>query len=140
MRVRGNVKFFNHLRGFGFVTAEGQDYFVHISDVTNGDMLLGGEDVSFKAVEGHKGLQAIEVERDNPPPMEEERGEVKFYNSQKGFGFIGRPGKADVFAHITDFENIEESDEIQQGMRVSFVVREGRDGRDRAYQIVVLDN
>lgn len=138
MRITGNVKFFNHLRGFGFVTSEGYDYFVHISDV-NGDMLLGGEAVSFKSVEGHKGLQAIEVERLDPPPMEEEEGVIKFFNPDKGYGFIGREGKADVFAHFTDFDNIAGTEDIQQGQNVSFVVRQGRDGRDRAYQITILD-
>lgn len=134
MRIKGQVKFFNHQRGFGFIEVDGTDYFVHITDV-DGEMLLGGEEVSFKSVEGHKGLQAIEVRRTDPPQMQEEEGSVKFYNAERGFGFIGRDGKADVFAHFTDFEEIESAEAIEEGMKVRFVVRSGRDGRDRAYQI-----
>lgn len=140
MRIKGQVKFFNHQRGFGFIEVEGEDdYFVHITDV-EGEMLLGDEEVSFKAVKGHKGGQAIEVVRLNPPSMDKETGEVQFYNDKKGFGFISREGKADVFAHFTDFDGIEDSDAITEGMKVSFVVRSGRDGRDRAYQIQTLEN
>lgn len=138
MSIKGQVKFFNHQRGFGFIEVDETDYFVHITDV-EGEMLLGGEEVSFKAVEGHKGLQAIEVCRINPPQMEAEVGEVKFYNDDRGFGFIGREGKADVFAHFTDFEGIESAEAIEEGMEVSFVVRSGRDGRDRAYQISTIN-
>jgi CspA family cold shock protein len=134
MKIQGKVKFFNHSRGFGFVEAGGCDYFVHITDV-EGDMLLDGENVEFKSVEGHKGLQAIEITRVSPPEMVEETGEVRFFNSERGFGFIGREGKADVFAHFTDFSGVEESSDVYQGMEVVFVVRRGRDGRDRAYQI-----
>lgn len=134
MKIKGQVKFFNHSRGFGFIEADGHDYFVHITDV-DGDMLLGGEDVEFKAVEGHKGNQAIEVCRVSPPQMITERGQVSFYDVNRGFGFIKREGKADVFAHFTDFEGVDESSDVFVGMEVSFVVRVGRDGRDRAYQI-----
>lgn len=135
--LTGIVKFFNNQRGFGFIEVENQDYFVHVTDV-DGDMLLGGEDVSFKPVQGHKGLQAIEVQRTNPPEMEEELGELKFYNPERGFGFIGREAKADVFAHFSDFEGLESADDVETGVQVSFVVRSGRDGRDRAYKIRVL--
>jgi len=141
--MNGCVKFFNHQRGFGFVEVENEegesiDYFVHITDV-EGEMLLGGEEVSFKPVNGHKGNQAIEVERLNPPIMEKEVGSVQFYNPERGFGFISREGKADVFAHFTDFEDIEDPIDIEEDMEVKFVVREGRDGRDRAYQIHRVD-
>jgi len=133
-KLKGNVKFFNYQRGFGFVEVEGADYFVHVTDV-NGDMLLGGEEVLFTPAEGHKGMMAREVERVNPPVMAEEVGEVMFYNPDRGFGFIGREAKADVFAHFTDFEGLGKAEDVQIGMKVQFEVRSGRDGRDRAYKI-----
>lgn len=137
-RIKGYVKFFNYQRGFGFIEVDEQDYFVHVTDV-DGDMLLGGELVEFKPVEGSKGLQAIEVYRVNPPEMDQELGEVLYYDSNRGFGFISREAKADVFAHFTDFEEITAAEDIEVGMRVSFVTRQGRDGRDRAYKIKILD-
>lgn len=137
-KLEGQVKFFNQKRGFGFIDVAGEDYFVHITDV-EGEILLGGEPVLFKPVEGHKGLQAIEVQRIDPPSMEEEAGHIKFYNEDRGFGFIGREGKADVFAHFTDFQGVEDADAIETGADVRFKVREGREGRDRAYEILILD-
>lgn len=134
MRITGKVKFFNKQRGFGFLDVDSKDYFVHISDV-EGENLLGGELVEFKPVEGHKGLQAIEIVRLDPPVMKEETGVVHYYDESKGYGFISREGKADVFAHFTDFEDIEDSSEIQKGLHVRFEVRNGREGRDRAYHI-----
>lgn len=136
-KLTGKVKFFNYQRGFGFVEVGDADYFVHVTDV-EGDMLLGGEEVLFKPVQGQKGLQAIEVERVAPPTMDEEEGEVKFYDKDRGFGFIGRASKADVFAHFTDFEGLAKAEDVSVGMRVRFVVRSGRDGRDRAYKIRML--
>ena len=134
VRLAGKVKFFNQPRGFGFIDVDGEDYFVHITDV-DGEILLGDEEVSFKPVQGHKGLQAIEVCRVDPPEMDKEWGRVKFYNEEKGYGFIGRDGKADVFAHFTDFEDVVDSEEIVIGAPVCFIVRQGRGGRDRAYEI-----
>jgi CspA family cold shock protein len=71
--------------------------------------------------------------------LEEEVGEVKFFNDEKGYGFIQREGKADAFAHFTDVSG---SDHVMltKGMRVSFHVRSGRDGRARAYKITVLED
>ncbi len=137
-RLEGTVKFFNQKRGFGFIDVDGEDYFVHITDV-EGEILLGDEPVSFKPVQGHKGLQAIEVQRLDPPSMEEEAGHIKFYNDDRGFGFIGREGKADVFAHFTDFQGVEDAEAIETGVNVRFKVREGREGRDRAYEIRIAD-
>jgi CspA family cold shock protein len=137
-KLKGQVKFFNDPKGFGFLQADGKDYFVHVSNV-EGDILLTGEEVEFKPVEGQKGLQAIEVIRLAPPVLVEELGSVNFYDEIRGFGFIKRDSKADVFAHFTDFEGIEEATSVHIGMQVSFTVRQGRDGRDRAYKIKVLN-
>lgn len=133
-RLTGTVKFFNQHKGFGFIQDQNTDYFVHITDV-DGEMLLDNEEVTFKPVQGHKGMQAIEVERVAPPALEGELGHVKFYDDAKGYGFISREGKADVFAHFSDIENNAEMRGLEIGEEVSFVVREGREGRDRAYKI-----
>lgn len=136
---RGKVKFFNFMKGYGFVEHEGTDYFVHVTDIENGDMLLEEEVVEFKAVQGSKGWQAIEVVRLVPPDLSEEEGVVKMYNEDKGYGFVEREGKADVFIHFTDVVSEQRSLGLAQGMKVCFMVRRGRDGRDRAYKIRILD-
>lgn len=137
--IIGRVKFFNFTKGYGFIEKDNVDYFVHVTDLQNADILLETETVQFKAVEGHKGWQAIEVHRISPPDLSEEKGMVKFFNDEKGYGFIERQGKADVFAHFTDILN-EEHDILVQGQLVTFQVRAGREGRDRAYKITVVES
>jgi len=63
-KIRGNVKWFNEGKGFGFIESNGKDYFVHFSAIqSNGfKTLKEGAAVIFKAGKGQKGLQAEEVE------------------------------------------------------------------------------
>ncbi|MBU2929025.1 cold-shock protein [Winogradskyella psychrotolerans] len=58
---KGTVKFFNDIKGFGFITEEGsnQEHFVHISGVI--DEIREGDVVEFDLTEGKKGLNAINV-------------------------------------------------------------------------------
>ena len=55
------------------------------------------------------------------------QGTVKFFNSEKGFGFIARDGGDDVFVH---FSNIEGSGykTLEEGQTVEFEIGEGRKG------------
>jgi cold shock protein len=54
-------------------------------------------------------------------------GTVKWFNSEKGFGFItGEDGK-DVFAHFSQI-NIEGYKSLQEGQEVSFDVVQGAKG------------
>ena len=54
-------------------------------------------------------------------------GTVKFFNDQKGFGFISRDGDEDLFVH---FSNIVGSGRrtLVDGQEVEFEVGEGRKG------------
>jgi CspA family cold shock protein len=54
-------------------------------------------------------------------------GTVKFFNDQKGFGFISREDGDDVFVH---FSNIEGSGRrtLLDGQRVEFEIAQGRKG------------
>lgn len=55
------------------------------------------------------------------------QGTVKWFSESKGFGFIGRPGEADVFVH---FSAIQESGfkTLHENDKVSFDVEEGKKG------------
>ena len=56
-------------------------------------------------------------------------GTVKFFNAEKGFGFISREQGNDVFVH---FSNIQGSGykSLTEGQRVEFDVAPGRKGEE----------
>jgi cold shock protein len=54
-------------------------------------------------------------------------GTVKWFNAQKGFGFIAREGGADVFVHHTAIQG-EGYRELVEGERVEFEVTQGPKG------------
>jgi CspA family cold shock protein len=57
----GTVKFFNGLKGFGFIkdTNSDQDYFVHVSGLVQD--IRENDQVTFDLQEGRKGLNAVNV-------------------------------------------------------------------------------
>lgn len=60
------------------------------------------------------------------------RGTVKFFNSQKGFGFIQPDdGQKDVFVHISAVERAGLSG-LAEGQKVSFDTESDRQGRSSA--------
>ena len=63
MRMNGRVKWFNAVRGYGFIEHEsGPDVFVHFSSIQGGTSLQEGQEVEFTMVQGTKGLQAENVQ------------------------------------------------------------------------------
>ncbi len=63
---KGNVKWFNEQKGYGFITQEdGPDVFVHFSAIQGSGFrtLNEGEQVEFDIVQGPKGPQASNVRR-----------------------------------------------------------------------------
>ncbi len=61
--MQGIAKWFSSKRDFGFVTSQGKDYFVHISDVEGKSKLERGDKVSFEAKETRRGARAIKVKK-----------------------------------------------------------------------------
>ena len=64
-RHNGTVKWLNDAKGYGFITPEsGSDLFVHFRSIQGSGFksLQEGQKVTFKVVQGQKGLQADEVQ------------------------------------------------------------------------------
>lgn len=63
--------------------------------------------------------------------MERERGTVKWFNATKGFGFIGRPNKPDVFCHFSAID-MDGYKSLKEGDSVEFSVTQGEKGPQAA--------
>jgi len=61
---KGEVKWFNEQKGFGFITQDdGDDLFVHYSSIKQDGFkaLYEGDEVEFEIAPGRKGMQAVDV-------------------------------------------------------------------------------
>ena len=64
-------------------------------------------------------------------------GTVKFFNSQKGFGFIEtETGGKDVFVHIPAVERSGLTG-LRDDQKVTFDIEAGRDGRESAVNLAL---
>jgi CspA family cold shock protein len=70
---------------------------------------------------------------DQPDESEKERtlttGTVKFFNNEKGFGFISREGGDDVFVHFSNIQG-DGFKSLDEGQKVEFDVAPGRKGEE----------
>jgi len=57
------------------------------------------------------------------------QGTVKWFNSEKGYGFIQREGADDVFVHFSAIQG-EGYRSLEEGQRVEFDVAPGRKGEE----------
>ena len=60
--MKGTVKFFNAMKGFGFVAAE--EYFVHKSALAEGVTLNEHDAVEFDVEDGDRGPKAVNVKKE----------------------------------------------------------------------------
>ncbi len=66
-------------------------------------------------------------------------GTVKFFNPTKGFGFIEpNDGTKDAFVHISAVEEAGLSS-LDEGMKVSYDLQEGRNGKVSAANLKLVD-
>jgi CspA family cold shock protein len=150
--VRAVVKWFSPEKGFGFVelSDESGDGFLHGSVLarTGISAVAPGDTLEVRVGPGHTGPHVTEVlslhssivapaaqrrsstSSDSPLPDTgvEETGTVKWFNSEKGYGFIARDsGGKDVFLHISALERSGIAT-LGEGQRVIVDVVEGRKG------------
>jgi CspA family cold shock protein len=158
------VKWFNTEKGFGFVElADGSgDAFLHISvlQAAGHDSIEPGNKLKVQVEQGQKGRQisaVFEVDTSatlpdklngsrehraadrtpNQSTAVEVDGTVKWFNTAKGFGFIGvDDGGKDVFLHIKVLEKAGRKT-IAEGELVTMQVVQGQKGRE-AISITVV--
>ena len=56
-------------------------------------------------------------------------GTVKFFNNEKGYGFISREDGEDVFVHFSNIQG-DGYKSLEEGQRVEFDVAPGRKGEE----------
>ena len=130
VQIRGTVKWFNVVKGYGFLTPDdgSADVFLHLTvlRVAGHEVLPPGATVVCDAVKGAKGMQVLRVvEVDistaipeplaapETPPIPQETvsagpvsdffsGTVKWFNPHKGYGFVcpDNVEEGDIFVHM----------------------------------------
>ena len=143
--VKAVVKWFNVTKGFGFVQlSEGSpDAFLHISVVERAGNreLYEGTTIVCDLMQGRKGLQVAEIHAVEagaaPAPgaapggegdTETVEGTVKFFNVEKGFGFvIPDDGGKDIFVSGRTLEHLG-LPALQPNQRVRLQTRMGQKG------------
>ncbi len=157
----GDVKWYNASKGFGFIAQpDGADVYVHRTALQRSgvDHLNEGDRVGYNLVEYRGRIQADSVtvitqaspsssggrsgERGGhssgggAPTLVDDavhRGAVKFYNTEKGFGFIQPDdGANDIFFHISGIVCREPA--LQSGETVTFRMANHR-GRINAVDV-----
>ncbi len=63
--MKGSIKFFNNMKGFGFIAGEdGKEYFVHQTGLKEGVSLNENDQVTFDVEEGDRGPKAVNVNKE----------------------------------------------------------------------------
>lgn len=148
-RVEAKVKWFNASKGFGFVTLtdEQQDAFLPIAILRRAgyEDVREGASITCEISAGAKGPLVTSVlnidnstalaspggfgaDRRGPRPSMTVEGAVKWFEPEKGYGFISPDsGGKDVFIHITALRRSGVT-ALDPGQRVRVEVVEGKKG------------
>ena len=59
--MKGKVKFFNEQKGFGFITGDDKEYFVHSSGLNENVRISEDDSVEFDVEDGDRGPKAVNV-------------------------------------------------------------------------------
>ncbi len=65
------------------------------------------------------------------------KGTVKWFDAQKGYGFIASEGGEDVFVHYTAIQN-EGFKTLEEGQAVTFEITSGAKGKQAANVTVLV--
>jgi CspA family cold shock protein len=150
--VFGHVKWFDPVKGFGFVVAEsgGPDILLHVNVLRNfgQSSIADGAGIELRIQETDRGVQATEILRIDPPEQPEsqqladiamlpeaevlanplEPARVKWFDKAKGFGFANVFGRDDdVFLHVEVLRRSGLSD-LQPGEALAVRVISGKRG------------
>ena len=151
--VRGQVKWFDPAKGFGFVVSDagGPDILLHVNVLRNfgQNSVADGALIEIVTHRTERGVQAVEVVSITPPEREDspvlsdfaeldpkeiaqcplEPARVKWFDKSKGFGFANVFGRdEDVFLHVEVLRQSGLSD-VQSGEALAMRVIDGKRGR-----------
>ena len=63
--MKGKIKFFNEMKGFGFIIGEdGKQYFVHSTGLESGVTVRENDAVTLEVEKGEKGPKAVKVNKE----------------------------------------------------------------------------
>lgn len=152
-QVTGLVKWFDPVKGFGFVVADhgGPDILLHVNVLRNfgQNSVADNARVLIEVQNTERGVQAIDVIRIDPPEGDDtiglgdiseldaeevanaplEPGRVKWFDKGKGFGFANIFGRDDdVFLHVEVLRRSGLSD-LQPGEALAMRVIDGKRGQ-----------